>query len=260
MTKHFAYFMMILSSVLIVSCINSEEYKNVKEDFRNTEYNDQWKSYDSIYKTIPDYKEISSTFSELHKGFNADILLDLQLADKFIDSKENAFGLGMFIADLGYARHYERVQYCSEYLEATRKIAGKLAIGEKEFNETVPLIESKLNDNELLFSVIDSLMNAGNVILASNEKHGISALFLAGFWIETTYLGLSLEDGEQSDKSKEALASHFKILSQINQLFACLDDDDKIDKIKSALLEIEKKGPENQNLYEDVVLIREKAF
>jgi hypothetical protein len=260
MTKHFAYFVMILSSVLIVSCINSEEYKNVKEDFRDTEYNNQWNSYDSIYKTIPDYKDISNSFSRLHMGFNADILLDLQLADKFADSKENAFGLGMFIADLGYVRHYERVQFCSEYLEAARKIAGKLAIGEKEFNETVPLIESKLNDNDVLFSTIDSLMNAGNVILAGNEKHGISALFLAGFWIETTYIGLSLEDDKPTDKSKELMISHFKILSQINKLFACLDDVQKIDKIKSALLEIEKKGPENPNLYEDVVLVREKAF
>jgi len=260
MTKQFAFFLVILTSFLIASCINSEEYKNVKEDFRDTDYNNQWKSYDSIYKTIPDYDEISSTFSKLHKGFNPEILLDLTLADKFVDSKENAFGLGMFIADLGYARHYERVQYCSEYLDVTRKIAGKLAIGEKEFNETVPLIESKLSDNELLFSVIDSLMNTGNVILAGNEKNGISALFLAGFWVETTYIGLSLEDGELSEISKAAMESHFKILSQINKLFACIGDNQKIDKLKSKLTELEKKGPENPNLYEDIVEIREKAF
>jgi hypothetical protein len=260
MTRQFSFLMMIILSVLMASCINSEEYKNVKEDFRNTEYNNQWASYDSIYKTIPDYNEISSTFSKLHKGFNADILLDPLLADSFNDSKENAFGLGLFIADLGYARHYERVQYCSEYLEATRKLAGKLAIGEKEFNETVPLIESKLDDNEVLFSAIDSLMNAGNVILTGKEKHGISALFLAGFWIETTYIGLSLEDGELSEISKSAMESHFKILSQINKLFACLDDDQKIDKIKLKLSELEKKGPDNPDLFDDVVLIREKAF
>ena len=70
-------------------------------------------------------------------------------AEKYFNSKETAVALGMYIADLGYVRHFERVQMCTDYLEAVRTLAGKLAIGEKEFNETVPLIESNLGDSRI---------------------------------------------------------------------------------------------------------------
>lgn len=248
---------LLLVTILAFSaCVNSEEYNKVKKDFRDTEYDEKWASFDSIYSKIPDYKNIASTITSLHSSFNAEVLLKPTSANNYVKSKENAFALGMFIADLGYVRHYERVQLCSEYLEAVRKLAGNLAIGEKEFNETVPLIESKMGDKEVLFSLVDSLMSEGNLVLASNEKHGLSALFLAGFWIETSYIGLSLQAEKNNEFVNSVLVSHFDILVQINKLFACLSDDAEIDKLKSQLIDIEKKGPGNRSLYKDILNVR----
>jgi hypothetical protein len=244
--------------ILTNSCINSEDYKNVKEDFKDVEYNNQWTSFDSIYSTIPDYKDISATINKLHTKFSGEYLLNPESCEKYFNSKETSVALGMYIADLGYVRHYERVQLCTEYLEAVRVLAGKLAIGEKEFNETVPVIESSLGDSDVLFSIVDSLMDAGNILLSGNEKYGISALFLAGFWVEVTYIGLKSESSGTSELNEEILKSHFEILKSINKLFACLDDDGEIKKIKSQLIEIEKNGHKNPQLLDDISVIRKQ--
>ncbi len=243
---------------LITSCINSEEYQKVKEEFRDVEYSGNIENFDSIYSQIPDYSQISATINKLHSHFDSESLLKPEAVDKYFNSKESSVALGMYIADLGYVRHFERVQMCTDYLEAVRTLAGKLAIGEKEFNETIPLIESNLENKDVLFGVVDSLLNAGNVLLAGNEKYGISALFLGGFWLETTYIGLSTQDETDSEFIKQILQSHFEILIQINKLFACLDDESQLKEFKTSLLELEKKGAENDELLEDVRLIREK--
>ncbi len=249
--------LLIPLSLLIICCVNSEEYQQVKEEFKDVEYNGDVKSFDSIYSQIPDYNEISLTINKLHTKFEANELLDPLGANKYFNSKESSVALGMYIADLGYVRHFERVQLCTEYLEAVQTLAGKLAIGEKEFNETIPLIESNLGNKEVLFGVVDSLLNAGNVLLAGNEKYGISALFLGGFWIETTFVGLSSQDNIDSEYIQEILKSHFEILSQINKLFACLDDKSQLNELKESLIKLEQNGPESASLQKDITKIRE---
>lgn len=256
--KNSGIYIIIITVILFTSCVNSEEYKKVKEEFRDVEFSGNIKDFDSIYATIPDYATISATINKLHLGFNSENLLDPKNADNYFNSKETAFALGMYIADLGYVRHYERVQLCTDYLEAVKKLSGKLAIGEKEFAEAVPLIELNLNDREVLFSVIDSLISKGDILLTGNEKFGIGALFLAGFWIETTYIGLSTNFEQDSVFINSILISHFEILKQVNALFLCLDDNSQITELKMELQKLEKEGYKNENLLLDLRSIREK--
>jgi len=143
-----------------------------------------------------------------------------------------------------------------DYMESVRTLAEKLAIGTKEFNETLPLIESSLGDKQVLFSVTDSLLNAGNIILSDSEKYGVSALVLGGLWIESTFIGLSLAGDIENDELILVLESHFEILEEINKLFTCLDDESVLSELKVLFGELQKKGPRNENLSDDILNIR----
>ncbi len=250
----------ILPLVLILSafssCVNSDQYEQVKTDFRDVEYNQEFETFDSIYSEIPDYSKLCKTMNSLHAGFDKSILLEPLSVDLYQNSKETAIAFGMYIADLGYVRHYERVQLCMDYIGSVRTLAEKLAIGTKEFNETLPLIESSLGDKQVLFNVTDSLLNAGNIILSDSEKYGISALVLGGLWIESAYIGLSLAGDIESDELILVLDSHFEILEEINKLFACLDDESVLSEMKVLFSELQKKGPRNENLLNDILSIR----
>jgi len=248
-------FVLILAA--IISCVNSEEYKKIKKEFRDVEYTGDFETFDSIYAQIPNYLEVSATISSMHNSFNNDILLSYNDAGLYSSSKSTAVAIGMYIADLGYVRHFERVQLCMDYLEAVRTLTQKLAVGADEFNSVVPEFEGNLNNRERLFEITDSLLNAGDVLLSDNEKYGISALVLSGLWIETSYIGLQHSDNMDESDLQEKLHLHFEILSEINKLFNCLNDESVISELKLNLQELEKKGPENQSLLNDIVLIRD---
>jgi hypothetical protein len=257
-TPNFRHFF-ILGFVIFISlvgCVNSEEYEKIKKEFRDVEYSNNYKSFDSIYKEIPNYSEVSTSISKFHSKFNKEILLDPAKVDLYLNSKETSIAMGMYIADLGYVRHFERVQLCMNYLESVQVLANKLAIGTKEFNEMVPRIEQSLENKEQLYGLIDSLMNSSSFVLESSEKYGISALFLGGFWLESLHIGLSSDIAKNEELKTEVLDAHFRILTQINKLFDCLDDDSVLKEFKQSLKTLETKGSSNQNLISDVEKIR----
>ncbi|MDD2634317.1 MAG: hypothetical protein PHW82_02330 [Bacteroidales bacterium] len=229
----------------------------MKKEFRDVEYDSNFESFDSIYAQIPNYSDVSRTISIMHANFDDNILLSYKSVGLYQSTKQTAFALGMYIADLGYVRHFERVQLCMDYLEAVNTLAQKLAVGSKEFNSVVPLIEENLNNRQELFRITDSLLNAGNIMLSSSEKYGISALVLSGLWTESLYLGLISEGNNNSNIIKEAIEKHFLILIEINQLLACLEDDSNISNIKTHLKSIQKKGANSKTLLSDIVQLRD---
>ena len=249
---------LVLILSVFYSCVNSEEYKKIKEEFRDVEYTGDFESFDSIYAQIPDYREVSASISSMHTSFNGEILLPYQDAGLYSSTKVTAVAVGMYIADLGYVRHFERVQFCMDYLESIRVLTQKLAVGADEFNSVVPQVESNLNNRERLFEITDSLLNVGNILLSDSEKYGISALVLSGLWLETTYVGLMHGENLSESELAEKLEQHFEILIQINKLFDCLSDDSTIAELKNDFKEIEKNGPESQSLLNDIILIRDK--
>jgi len=250
-------FLFAMNLLIVSSCVNSEEYEKMKKEFRDVEYTNNFGSFDSIYAQIPNYSEVSRTISIMHAEFNEDILLPHESAGLYQSTKQTAFAMGMYIADLGYVRHFERVQFCMDYLEAVNTLAQKLAVGSKEINSVVPLVEENLNNRQELFRITDSLLNAGNIMLASNEKYGISALVLSGLWTESLYIGLASEANNNSEILKDAIEKHFLILAEINKLFDCLQDESSISEIKTHLKSIQKKGPTSENLVKDILILRD---
>lgn len=254
----FKYIVLFAFAFFLFSCTNSEQYEKVKKEFRDVEYNNSQESFDSIYAEIPPYSVVTKTINTLHTSFNKSILLKSNSAALYQNSKETAIAFGMYIADLGYVRHFERVQYCMDYLESIKTLAEKLAIGTTEFNEMVPKIEENLTNKEALLSITDSLLNVGSIVLGDNEKYGISALVLGGLWVETTYIGLASNPDIDAEKLEDILQSHFHILTQINQLFNCLSDNSVLNEFKLSLSTLEQKGPQNENLLYDIENIRNR--
>jgi hypothetical protein len=123
---------------------------------------------------------------------------------------------------------------------------------------TIIEFEGNLNNRDRLFEITDSLLNAGNVLLSDNEKYGISALVLSGLWVETSYIGLMHSDNIDKEELNDKLRLHYNILGEINKLLDCLSDESIISELKVDLKELEKKGPENQSLLNDIILIRDK--
>ena len=242
-------------STLLLSCSNSLQYKQVSEDFSNVESTADKSSIDSILNHLPKYSEICKNLRINKVKFDKNLLFDVRTADMYQNSKETAFALGMLVADLGYARYFERVQVCTDILDATKLMAEKLAVENDIFSEYVPKIEENLNDEQVIFATIDSLLDTNAIVPTETEKYGITAMFICGFWLETTHLGLS-QEMESSDENASSLERHFGVLHQINELLSQLSDSDVIEIVKKDFASLEKAGAGSETMVADVEAIR----
>lgn len=249
--------MLLVVFALLVSCSNGLQYKQVNEDFSNVESTADKSHIDSILNQLPKYSEICSNMRHNKTKFDESQLMDVMSVELYQNSKETAVAMGMFVADLGYARYFESVQICTDILDATKVLTEKLAVESDVFSEYVPQVEENLNDEQVIFSIVDSLLNTDAVVPTETEKYGISAMFICGFWLETTHLGLAQET-EQNDENINSIESHFAVLHQINQLLAQLSDGDIISSLKSDFKMLENNGPHSENLKSDIETARNK--
>ena len=251
--KSYCFFLLI--ALTFSSCNNSISYKQVNEDFSNVESTADKSHIDSILNQLPKYSEICKNIRINKVKFDKDLLLDVRTAGLYQNSKETAMAMGMFVADLGYARYYERVQVCTDLLDATKLMAEKLAVDNDIFDEYVPKVEENLNDEQVIFTTIDSLLDTNTIVPTENEKYGITAMFICGFWIETTHLGLA-QESESSVENANSLESHFNVLHSINELLSHLSDTDVIANTKNDFKKLENYGFQSETLRNDIETIR----
>lgn len=254
-----SYCFLLLIALAFSSCNNGIHYKQVNEDFSNVESTADKSHIDSILNQLPKYSEICKNIRLNELKFDKDLLLDVRTADLYQNSKEIAMAMGMLVADLGYARYFERVQVCTDILDATKLMAEKLAVDNDIFSEYVPKVEENLNDEQVIFATIDSLLDTNTIVPSENEKYGITAMFICGFWIETTHLGLA-QDSDSDEENANSLENHFHVLHSINELLSQLSDGDIIASLKSDFSGIESRGAHSQTLVGDIEAVRNKII
>ena len=254
-----SYCFLLLIALAFSSCSNGIHYKQVKEDFSNVESTADKSHIDSILNQLPKYSEICKNIRINKVKFDKDLLLDVRTAGLYQNSKETAMAMGMLVADLGYARYFERVQVCTDILDATKMMAEKLAVDNDIFEEYVPKVEENLNDEQVIFATIDSLLDTNTIVPAENEKYGITAMVICGFWVETTHLGLA-QESESSEANENSLENHFNVLHSINELLSQLSNVDIIASLKSDFSSIESRGAHSQTLAGDIEAVRNKII
>lgn len=251
----FRFLYQILIILLFYSCVNTEEYEKIRKDFQNVEYFQTEINLDSIINHVPNYSEISTIINKSHKIFRKDILLNCQDASLYNNSKETIVALGMYTVNLGYVRHFGKVQMCSDYIEVIEILSSKLAINSNDIKKVIPEIEMNLINNQNMFHFIDNLLNIMDNQLSDNEKYVLCVLFLGGIWIESAYISL-FEQNDITYKG-EIITILFNDLDHINFLFDKLNDGEIITDLKTDLLAL-VKGKNGQNIFCQIEKIRNK--
>jgi len=96
--------------------------------------------------------------------------------------------LGIYGADLGYLNMYEKTGNSIDVLSTIKRLADGLRVGQYfDFETLKRLSVSKSNLDSLLFMSVNSY-NQIDQYLRDNNRGSISALMIAGVWIEGQFL------------------------------------------------------------------------
>jgi hypothetical protein len=190
----------ILLTLFLFTSINS--CKNEKKD--NTDYGSEFIVPDSvihdgnfeiseeaindIVENISSPVEIAALIKNVGVPYSKEYLATTDYVDNYNTSFQKALGLGIFGADLGYQNMYNKTGSVITYIQAIKELADGINVGQFfDFTTLKRLVTNNQNLDSLMYISVQNF-NQMDQYLTENNRGNLSALIIAGVWIETMYL------------------------------------------------------------------------
>ena len=211
--KNIFYFL-FLSLFILSSCNNktSDEIEANAEDIPLID--DKKITAQNIFNNIPDPVVMNSIIKDANLEYEASLLNDPSLINKYITDDTKALSLGVYGTDLSYTSVFQQSQESIIYLKCVNQLCKNLGITGAFDERTADRFEANREERDSLLSIIGSSFNGADKFLRENQRPHASALLVTGGWVEGIYIASSI--GKQS--------KNLKIAQELNKQAASLKD------------------------------------
>jgi len=171
-----------------------------------------------IVQNIASPVEIAAILQSMQVPFSAGYLAPTNEADRLTTNFQKAVMLGIYGADLGYLNMYEKTGNSIDVLSTIKRLADGLRVGQYFDFETLKRLSlSKSNLDSLLFLSVNSYNHIDN-FLRENNRGSISALMIAGVWVEGQYLATQVAMGHNDEILRDRIGEQKIILGDLLML------------------------------------------
>jgi len=168
-----------------------------------------------IIQNIASPIEVAALINSLNIPFSMSYLADPEKLSTSTTSFEMAYSLGTLSADLGYLNMYEKTGSAVNYLSTINKLADALQIGQFfDFNTIKRLATSGSNLDSLMFISVNSFNNMDDY-LRETGRSNLSALMIAGVWMEGLYLATQVATQNSNEELKSMIGEQKMILNNL---------------------------------------------
>ncbi len=190
---------------------------------------------------IPSPKDMFDFTNDENLPYSLEVLNPVENADKYIDTKTQELGFGIYSADLAYTAAFAKTKDAIKYLSVVRDLSDKIGIS-SVFDESLVQRFDNVEDSK------DSLMSVTNDTyfdivkhLELNDRKSSLALISAGGWLESLYIVVNLIDEyKEDDKTIQLIADQKNIFENLILYLEQNKDDENIKKIIEDLKPIQK--------------------
>jgi len=160
---------------------------------------------EEIVQNVSSPIEMAALIKELGVPFSTKYLSTTDYVDNYNTSFKMAYILGVFGADLGYLNIYDKSTQIVDYLTAINKLADGIKVGQFfDFSTLKRLATSRENIDSLMFISVNSFNNMDSYLRENNRGH-LSALMIAGTWVEGMYLVTQVAEEKSSSELSERI-------------------------------------------------------
>jgi len=177
-------------SIFFISCENSSNSKNDKEDDTTTVQLNEDET--RFFYLVPSPEDLFEFTSDAQLIFNPDILNSTDNVEKYIDTKSKEINFGIYAADLAYCAAFSKNQETVEYLHVVRNLSDKVGISAAFDESLIKRIENIDDNKDSLKTVSSDTYYDIVTFLEKNERIGTLALISTGGWIESLYIVTNL--------------------------------------------------------------------
>ncbi|MCE3279158.1 MAG: hypothetical protein K0S44_1349 [Bacteroidetes bacterium] len=170
----------------------------------------QESSSEEGYYNIPPPIQQVQLLQQAGASYDRNILNPLENISKYAVTNSKALNLGVYGADLSYAAVFNQPQDVILYLNASQRLAGELNI-KGDFNtDIMKRLEKDGGNKDSLLKIVSDVYRKSNASLKENDQSHLSALVVAGSFIEAMYIATQVAKNVKDKEAIYARISEFK--------------------------------------------------
>ncbi len=199
MKTHFRLitFLLAFSMLYLISACGEDASNNNEKDSLNqdvTEINED----NLITYLIPSPKDMFAFTKEGDLKYSGVVLNAKDNADKYIDTKSQEIGFGIYSADLAYTAAFNQTSTAGEYLKVVESLSDKIGLS-SVFTESLINRFKKIENKDSLMKVTNDTYYDIVKFLEENDRNTSLSLISVGGWLESLYIVTSLQNTYDSN-------------------------------------------------------------
>jgi hypothetical protein len=183
---------------LLVACRNNNPRTTTDMDEEMTGF-DQIEEVKEIYYRFPSPDEMLSFIDREKIHFDDRLLLPVEYANSYLDSRSQALNLGVYIADMAYVTLFQRQKEAYTYFQVIYGLSDKLRISSAFDIDLMQRLEENFKNPDSLKVLADIALNDITSYLISNDKEKTFAIISIGGFVESLHLAFNLAGEYDSD-------------------------------------------------------------
>lgn len=198
-----------VSTSLLASCsddnaANNNSNNKVTKDSTTV---DRTEKIENIFFNIPSPLETINILKNAGATYEWNLPLDPMQMDDFTGTTEKALAMGIYGADLNYASVFGVDNDMYMFLSCAEKLGKDLGVGQVFSEEVTQRIEDNVDNKDSMQVIISETFWAMDSQLHEEGRESVSALVIAGGWIEGVYLATQLAVlNPNNDEIKQRIA------------------------------------------------------
>jgi len=192
-------------------------------------------------------------------AYQRDALFPLEKGGGLTGRTEQALALGIYGADMAYATAHEDGQRTLATLQAIERLSASLELSNAFDKALLDRFRDNLSNEDSLLRFSGAAFRAADEYLKTNERDDVSALVLAGGWLEALHLSLADPKAGASKAIVDRVGEQSSTLDGLVELLGSFNGDARTKALVAGLKELqaEFKGISIQYNYEPPVTDRE---
>ena len=192
-----------------------------------------------IFERVPSPVESASLLRKAGASYDMTILNPIENVSGYETIKAKALNLGIYSTDLSYASMFEQTQEIMVYSSCAKKLSDGLGITEAYDEKTLERIENNLADKDSILDIIGDAFWLTEAHLKENKRANLSALIIAGGWIEGLYVSTRLiQDNNTNPGLVLRVAEQKYSLNNLIRLIDQYEEDHKLVGVRKDLQQL----------------------
>lgn len=186
-----------------------------------------------ILYMIPSPIEVVSLLKKAGAEYKGEFLNPAENVSKYQTTRARAINLGIYGTDINYASMFNQTQETLFYVKCAKTLANNLGVMNAFDKETLDRIEGNIETRDSMVTIMSDTYWEADTYLKENERANISALVIAGGWIEGLYLATKIAASKPGNEKLILRIAEQKY--SLNNLILLINTYEKDDDIKYLL-------------------------